>query len=901
MSGNRRKPPQGRGRRAAQPPPSSGRRSASRGGGQQPPPGPGPEAQGHRSAPGESGHSGRAEARRAAQGGGRRRASAAAANAQAGRRGAGKGRGRETPERKRFIDYPRAGKHGVRRWLPSWKLVSGTCFGFLGLLIVVFAIGLWMVEVPDQAKADARSQTNVYYWENGDRLAVAGAEGEKNRQNVSLSQMPKSLQHAVVASENASFWDDSGVDPMGIARAGFNMATGGETQGGSTITQQFVKNNYLTQDQTIKRKVTELFISIKAGATMKKSEILEGYLNTAYFGRGAFGVQAASQAYFGKDVEKIDASEGAYLTTLLNGSALYDPYEGDRKANEARSQKKWASVLNREVEVHKMSRAKADEYIDKGLPDIKPPKKAMDKRGQKGYLIDLANRYLVNNDVLTREQLNRGGYQITTTFDKKKTFALRDSVNKVYKENIDPKKRPDLDTHVQFGGASVSPTDGRIVALYGGKDYVKHFTNNADETGVPVGSTFKPFVLSAAMRDGVRDRSGQEQQSAAQRTLANPDKSFYSGKNKMLVRNYNGEIWKNKEGESWRQTNDGNQDYGDKSQDYRINLREAMVHSVNTPYVQLGMDVGIPTVRKNAEDAGLLPSSLNKSNGPSFSLGISTPSAIRMAGAYGTFAAQGKQRDLYSVTKVVGQDGKRLTLPEHEVKQSFSPQVANNVTDVLTDVVERGTGTVAKGIGRPAAGKTGTTDGNKSAWFAGYTPQLSTAVGMWRMNDDASAKDRKFLEMFGTGGQEKIHGASFPAQIWTSYMKAALKGTSVKQFPKAQPIGDKVYGPGESPEPTPTETSAPPSPSETPSETPSEEPSESESSDPSPSDTSCPPLDPRCQENGGNDNGGNGNGGDSGGTSGPGGGPGGDGGGTGDPGGNDGGKIFGGPVGARRE
>ncbi|OEV31845.1 penicillin-binding protein, partial [Streptomyces nanshensis] len=352
--------------------------------------------------------------------------------------------------------------------------------------------------------------------------------------------------------------------------------------------------------------------------------------------------------------------------------------------------------------------------------------------------------------------------------------------------------------------------------------------------------------LSAAMRDGVRDRSGGEQQSADQRTLANPDKSFYSGKNKMLVRNYNGEIWKNKEGESWRQTNDGNQDYGEKSnyngeiwknkegeswrqtndgnqdygeksEDYRINLREAMVHSVNTPYVQLGMDVGIPTVRKNAEDAGLLPSSLNKSNSPSFSLGISTPSAIRMAGAYGTFAAEGKQRDLYSVTKVVGQDGKRLTLPEHKVKQSFSPQVANNVTDVLTDVVERGTGTVAKGIGRPAAGKTGTTDGNKSAWFAGYTPQLSTAVGMWRMNDDASAKNRKFLEMFGTGGQEKIHGASFPAQIWTSYMKAALKGTSVKQFPKAQPIGDKVYGPGESPEPTPTETTAPPSPSETPS------------------------------------------------------------------------------------
>ncbi|MDJ1131668.1 transglycosylase domain-containing protein [Streptomyces iconiensis] len=881
MSGNRRKPPQGRGRRAAQPQPqpSSGRRGA--------------ESRG--ASP--SAYGSRAEARKATQGGGRRRA--ATAHGQTGRRG-----GEPAPEHKRFINYPRSGKRGVRRWLPSWKLVTGSCLSFIGLLIVAFAIGLWMVEVPNQAKAEARSQTNVYYWANGDRLAVAGAEGEKNRQNVSLDQMPTALQDAVIASENSSFWDDSGVDPMGIARAGFNMATGGDTQGGSTITQQFVKNNYLSQDQTVKRKMTELFISIKAGATMDKQDILEGYLNTAYFGRGAFGVQAASQAYFGKDVHKINASESAYLTTLLNGAALYDPYEGDRKANEARSLKKWRSVLHREAEVGKMSRSKANEIIKKGPPTVKPPKKAMDKRGQKGYLIDLANRYLVNNNVLSREQLNRGGFQITTTFDKKKTFAMRDSVNDVYKKNIDPKKRPNLDTHVQFGGASVNPNDGKIVALYGGEDFVKHFTNNADDAGVPVGSTFKPFVLASAMRDGVRDRSGGETQSADERSLVNPDSSYYDGRNKLLIRNYNGTIWKNREGKFWRQTNDGHEDYGDPANNYRINLREAMVKSVNSPYVQLGMDIGIPTVRKAAEDAGLLNSSLNKSNSPSFSLGTSTPSAIRMAGAYGTFAAQGERNDLYSVTKVIDQDGKKLTLPDRHRENKFSPQVANNVTDVLTDVVDRGTGTVAKGLGRPVAGKTGTTDGNKSAWFVGYTPQLSTAVGMWRLNDDAKVKNRKFLEMFGTGGQEKIHGASFPATIWTSYMREALEGTKIRQFPDAQPIGDKVFGPGASPKPTPTEPSTPPPPKETedPSDKPSDKPSESPPDKPSdsPSDD-CPPLDPKCHDegqdggsgeppNGGNGNGGPGGGDPGGDTEGPGG----------DPGGGDPGNIFAGQTGGNR-
>ncbi len=225
--------------------------------------------------------------------------------------------------------------------------------------------------------------------------------------------------------------------------------------------------------------------------------------------------------------------------------------------------------------------------------------------------------------------------------------------------------------------------------------------------------------------------------------------------------------------------------------DYKIDLREAMRESVNSVYVQLGMDVGLDKVKQSVLDAGVLDSSLASSAFPSFSIGTSDPSAIRMAGAYATFAASGKQNDPYSVDKVTSKDG---TTYQHTkaTKQAYTSAVADNVTDVLKTVVDKGTGTAARLPGREVAGKTGTTDGNKSAWFVGYTPQLSTAIGMYRMDDDEKSKSRTFLEMYGTGGQDKIHGASFPAEIWHDYMAQALQGQPVESFPTPEPIGEVV-------------------------------------------------------------------------------------------------------------
>ncbi|MGW1275855.1 transglycosylase domain-containing protein [Streptomyces tsukubensis] len=871
MSEHRRKPPQTGGRAAA-------RRDA-----QQP--------SGRRAAPtGDTGsvspsashgeerpYGGRAEARRAAQRG-RRRVDPTAAGGGRGGRGGGRragGAGHHDPggggpRKRRLIDYPRYDKDGWRRWTPSWKLVTGLALAFFGTLMGAATLAYAWVDVPDPRK-QAEAENNVYYWSDGSQMAATG--GEVNRQNVGIEQIPVHLQNAVKSAENKTFDSDSGIDPKGISRALVNMARGQQTQGGSTITQQYVKNARLgDQSQTISRKFKELFISIKVGTEMKKPEIMAGYLNTSFYGRNSYGIQAAARTYFGTDANKLTVAQSAFLTTLLKGATYYDPAgatdfdeAATAEANTKRVTERWNWVLDEMVKDGHLDKAERDKTV---FPKVLDPAKQAKLGGQVGYLVDLAKaNFLSNNKQLTAADLSLGGYEIHTTFNKNQVKLLEESVNKVYKKNIDPKKRPDKDTHVQFGGASIEPKTGKIVAIYGGSDATKHFTNNADNTGAQVGSTFKPFVLASAMEVGVRDPEGGRVQTESQRTKVDPDKTIYNGKNKLKIKNYDGSIWRNEEGKEWLQVNDGDTDYKN------INLRDAMIDSANSPFVQLGMDIGVSEVRKAAVKAGLLESSLNKSDVPSFSIGISTPSAIRMASSYGTFAAEGQQRDPYSV-EYVKRGGREIYRHEDKPTGGFSPAVANNVTDVLVDVVEKGTGTNAKVPGRQVAGKTGTTDGNKSAWFVGYTPQLSTAIDMYRLDDNEKNTKRAFLEMFGTGGQDKIHGSSFPSDIFADYMGKALKGTKVLKFPEPEPIGEAYWGGGAS--------SPPPSKSEEPSNTPSTNPpstnqqtqKESKSppatgNSPDPSN-SCKPWDNwSCgTNNGGNNNGGTDGGNNNGGTDG---------------------------------
>ncbi|MFG2554343.1 transglycosylase domain-containing protein [Streptomyces sp. NPDC048581] len=860
MSEHRRKPPQpqGGGRAAArrgQSGSSSGRRAAPRGATGSPSDSYGSETSG--SGGEERQYGGRAEARRAAQRGGSRRRAAEPGRggrraAPGGPNGPGRGRGRAAPPgKKRFIDYPRAGKYGVGRWVPSWKLVAGMFIGFLGSLVAVAGIGFAMVGTP-KVDETAEAQNNVYHWSNGDEMVSTG--GETNRQIINLSQIPKAMQNAVISQENKTFRTDSGIDPKGIARAVFNMASGGETQGGSTITQQYVKNAMLNdQSQTISRKFKEILVSVKVGTTVSKDEIMAGYLNSGYYGRNAYGIQAAARAYFNKDAIDLNEGQCAFLAAMLKGATYYDPAgstsidpAATAEANSRRALVQMQDTLDKMVEYGHLDAATRAKYTK--LPDVQNPRFNTALSGQTGYLVDLANSYLVNNSDttgITEQKLREGGLSIYTTFDKKQVKQLQDAVTKVYKANIKPEERPKTDTHVQFGGASVDPTTGAIRACYGGTDATKHFTNNCDVTGAQVGSTFKPFVLAAAMKWGVRDKDGPAEQAQDERTKVSP-KSLFSGKNKLKIKDYKGDVWQNEKGEEWNQVNDGDQSYGTPP-NYQIDLREAMRESVNSAFVQLGMDVGLEQVKEAAVDAGVLESSLAGADYPSFSIGTSQPSAIRMAGAYATFAASGKQRAPFSVTKVTSKDGEVFT-HETATKDAFTSAVADNVTDVLKTVVEKGTGTNAQLTGREVAGKTGTTDGNRSAWFVGYTPQLSTAISMFRMDDNEKNQNREFLKMFGTGGQEKIHGASFPAEIWHDYMEQALKNKPAKDFPTPEPIGVIVNEiPTPTPTPTPTETEeASPTPSPTPSES-------LISPTPTPTET-CFGF--QCPGNGGTENGG---------------------------------------------
>lgn len=472
--------------------------------------------------------------------------------------------------------------------------------------------------------------------------------------SLKYEQIPVEMRNAVISAENKSFETDKGIDPKGIGRALVNMATGGETQGGSTITQQYVKNSMLTQDQTLKRKVQELFITLKVAGEQDKEDVMAGYLNVSYYGRGASGLQAAARTYYNKDASELDASECAFLATLLKGASYYDPaYATDIDKNNAteakntkRAKERWEWILDEQVKDKRMTAEERAKY--KKFPMPLPKKKDAKLGGQTGYLVGSprSTSSPTTRRASTPSSSSWAATRSTPPSRRRGCRSLEAAVNKVYKAKIRPKERPKTDTHVEFGGASVDAKTGAIIATYGGQDATTHFTNNADATGAQVGSTWKPFVLAAAMQYGVRDPSGGPEQSNSERTQVSQE-SIYNGDDGLRIRDYTGKIWLNENDEEWRQTNDGNADYGE------IDLRTAMEKSANSPFVQLGMDVGTDKVKDVAVASGLKDDDfMADATVPSFSIGTSSPSAIRMAGSYATFATSGQQNDTYSVTEV---------------------------------------------------------------------------------------------------------------------------------------------------------------------------------------------------------------------------------------------------------
>ncbi|MFF3907309.1 transglycosylase domain-containing protein [Streptomyces sp. NPDC001848] len=692
------------------------------------------------------------------------------------------------PERKRWIDYPRGGRTGPRRWLPSVRQLLALVLLCFGATAAAVGYAYATVTIPDP-NPSTQLQSNVYYWSDGTVLAT---DGSVNRQNVTLPQVPADVQWDFIAAENASFYTDPGIDPQGILRAVVHMAEGGSTQSGSTITQQFVKNTYLDQSQTISRKFRELLISAKIGAVMSKQQILQGYLNTCFFGRQANGIQAAARTYYGLPVEKLDVSQGAFLAAAVNEPSLFQYADSDPTAR-ARAQSRWSWVLDRMVAIGKLTPQQRARYAAAGFPAPRKWAPGSGLTGQAGYLVQLARSYVQAHDpAITDSSLSRGGYQIRTTFDRKKTAELARAVARVRKQRLDPAHRS-VDRDVQVGAASVDPATGRILAVYGGDGFDRaHYSDNADTSGVPVGSTFKPIVLAAALQNGAVLQPGKP---AEPITPA----SKFDGDDGIQIKDQQGHYVADDKDPTGllHQHNDTDQRWG------YISLRKAMEQSVNTPYVQLGEDVGYGNVARTAESLGLRSGSLAAPSA-GFYIGTSTPSAIRMAGVYATFAAEGMRATPYSVTKVT-HDGSALagfTAPTPV--RALPTAVADNVTDVLRGVITRGTGTKAQALGRTAAGKTGTTDDYRSAWFIGYTPQLATSVVLFREDPDHP----QLQSLVGVGGLQKVFGGDIPTEIWTQYMRDALAGLPDAAFPGPAPLGHGADELG-APSPSPSRTAPP--------------------------------------------------------------------------------------------
>ena len=703
------------------------------------------------------------------------------------------------------------------RLVVKWMLIAGLA----GALVMAggFFYLYKTTPIPDPNSDFLTETTYIYY---ADGKTTIGELARQKRDSLAYGDMPQCIKDAVIAAENRSFWTDNGIDFKGIVRAAFNNAQGGATQGASTITQQYVKILYLSQERTIKRKIKEAILTLKIQKELSKTQILEGYLNTIYFGRGAYGIQAAAQAYFDKDAKDLKLKECAALASVINNPSQFDPANGQDNRTALRERVHY--VLDGMAQMGTITAEQADK-AEKSLPKFPPQTVEDTYGGQRGHALTLVKQQLVDLG-FSEDQIQGGGLRVTTTLTKKAMDAAKQGVKD---------QRPDGfgDKHLHIGVASVEPGTGALRGFYGGQDYLKSQINWALAGGM-AGSTFKAFALAAAITDGYSLKDTFQGDSP------------YTFPDGLDVVN---------EGCC------GGTDYGS-----HVSMVKAAEDSINTAFVDMtnSMSDGPQKVYDTAVSMGIPPTKAPKKNAEGFptatrdftpddtliTLGKARPSAVNMANAYATIANGGEAADVYVIEKVVDKSGEELYHHEVTNHRAVDEDVDADVSYALQNVVSNGTGQNALALGRPAAGKTGTAtngaDQVSSSWFVGYTPQLATAV-MYVRGDGDDQLD---------GWLPSYFGAEYPTRTWTEVMDRALDGEPVEDFPPPANVdgvapedGHNPYTPPPKPSKTPTPTASE-TPTVTPSSTPSHTPPGHISDTPTPTATgTCTLIPPQCASN----------------------------------------------------
>ncbi|EHB55053.1 Peptidoglycan glycosyltransferase [Mycolicibacterium rhodesiae JS60] len=658
----------------------------------------------------------------------------------------------------------------------SWKWVRRSLYLAVVLMVVLplitFGMAYLIVKVPQPGDLRTNQVSTILASDGSELAKIVPPEG--NRVDVNIDQIPVQVRNAVMAAEDRDFYSNPGFSLSGFARALKNNLTGGDLQGASTITQQYVKNALVGDARSgiggVVRKAKELVISTKMSSEWSKDQVLQAYLNIIYFGRGAYGISAASKAYFDKPVEQLNVAEGALLAALIQRPSTLDPAIDPEGAAS-----RWNWVLDGMVSMGALSK---EDRAAQVFPATVPPDQARAASvttGPNGLIERQVTKELLDLFNIDEQTLNTQGLQITTTIDPQAQQAAEDAVSKYLDGQM-----PDMRSAV----VSIDPKTGGVKAYYGGSD-AQGF--DFAQAGLPTGSSFKVFALVAALEQGIG--LGYQVDSSPV-TL-------------------NGITITNVEGEGCGV----------------CNIAEALKRSLNTSYyrLMLKLENGPSDVADAAHSAGIAESfpgvdhtlSEDGKGGPpnnGIVLGQYQTRVLDMASAYATLANSGVYHKPHFVQKVVNSRGEVLfdaSTSDDSGEQRIPKAVADNVTAAMQPIAGWSNGHNLAG-GRASAAKTGTnqlgdTGANRDAWMVGYTPSLSTAV--WVGTTDGTQP------LVNKGGGQ-VYGSGIPSDIWKATMDGALKGTDNETFPKPTEIGGYAgvpAAPPPPPKPSTTETVIQPS------------------------------------------------------------------------------------------